>query len=132
VILLWKRFTKTLTVLWSLSVNFEQISGFIAILLFCQSMPTRLGFETSRLVVLHYLWSLCKIRRALTSDSPIGTEWRRAERFGLLSMASLNTAIISRIRTVFTLPPFFFGDRGSTVVKALLQIRRSLVRSQMV
>jgi hypothetical protein len=36
------------------------------------------------------------------------TEWRRAERCGLLSMASLTTALFSGVHTVFTLPPFFF------------------------
>jgi hypothetical protein len=39
-------------VLWSLSVNFEESSGFIAIVLFHQPMK-RPGFETSRLLVLH-------------------------------------------------------------------------------
>ena len=37
------------------------------------------------------------------------TEWRRAERCGLLSMASITTTIFSGVRTVFTLPPFFFS-----------------------
>jgi hypothetical protein len=36
-----------------LSVNFEESSGFIAIVLFHQPMPSRPGFETSRLLVLH-------------------------------------------------------------------------------
>jgi hypothetical protein len=40
--------------LWSLSVNFEENSGFIAILLFLQPVPSRPGFETLRLLVLHY------------------------------------------------------------------------------
>ena len=37
------------------------------------------------------------------------TEWRREERCGLLSMASLTTSMFSGVRTVFTLPPFFFS-----------------------
>ena len=40
---------------------------------------------------------------------PINTKWRRAERCGLLSMASLTTSIFSGVRTVFTPPPFFFS-----------------------
>ena len=40
---------------------------------------------------------------------PSNTKWRRAERCGLLSMASLTTSIFSGVRTVFTLPPFFFS-----------------------
>jgi hypothetical protein len=40
VFLLWKRFRKTMKVLWSLSVNFEESSGFIAIVLFHQPMPS--------------------------------------------------------------------------------------------
>jgi len=51
----------------------------------------------------------CKIRRTLASDSPSDTQWQRAERCGLLSMASLTTAIFSGVRTVFTLPPFSFS-----------------------
>jgi hypothetical protein len=53
VILLWTCFTKTVSIFCSLSVNFEESSGFIAIVLFHQPMPTRPGFETSRLLVLH-------------------------------------------------------------------------------
>jgi hypothetical protein len=34
-------------------MNFEKISGFIAIMLFHQPMPSRPGFETSRLLVRH-------------------------------------------------------------------------------
>jgi len=49
------------------------------------------------------------VRRTLASDSPSDTEWRRAERCGLLSMASITTTIFSGVRTVFTLPPFFFS-----------------------
>jgi hypothetical protein len=44
--LLWKRFTKTVTVLWSLSVNFEESSGFIAIVLFHQPMPSAHAIKT--------------------------------------------------------------------------------------
>ena len=39
--------------LWSLGVNFEESSGFIAIVLFHQPMPSGPGFETSRLQILH-------------------------------------------------------------------------------
>jgi hypothetical protein len=39
--------------LGSLSVNFEESSGLIAIVMFHQLMPSRPGFETSRLLVLH-------------------------------------------------------------------------------
>ena len=45
----------------------------------------------------------------LASDSPSDTEWRRAERCGLVSMASLTVTIFSDVCTVFTLPPFFFS-----------------------
>jgi len=34
-------------------MNFEESSGFIAIVLFHQPMPSRPEFETSRLLVLH-------------------------------------------------------------------------------
>jgi hypothetical protein len=51
----------------------------------------------------------CKICRTLASDSLSDTEWRHTEQCGLLSMASLTTAIFSGARTVFTLPPFFFS-----------------------
>jgi hypothetical protein len=44
---------KLVTVLWSFSVNFEESSGFIAIMLFHQPKPSGLGFETLRLLVLH-------------------------------------------------------------------------------
>jgi hypothetical protein len=73
--------------------------------LFHQPMPSRPGFETSRLLVLHYLWSLCKIRRMLASDSPSDTEWWRTEWCGLLSLASLTTAIFWGVCAVLTLPP---------------------------
>ena len=46
---------------------------------------------------------------AQNGDSPSDTEWRSAERRGLLSMASLTTAIFSGLLTVFTLPPHFFS-----------------------
>jgi len=45
----------------------------------------------------------------LASDSPSDTEWRRAERCGPRSMASLTTAILSGVHTVFTLPPLVFS-----------------------
>jgi hypothetical protein len=45
----------------------------------------------------------------LASDSQSDTEWRCAEWCGLLSIAPLNTAIFSGVRTVFTPPPFFFS-----------------------
>jgi len=44
--------------------------------------------------------SVKTVRQTLASDSPNDTEWRRAERCGLLSMASLATAIFSGVRTV--------------------------------
>jgi len=45
----------------------------------------------------------------LAADSPSDTEWRRAERSGLHSMASLTTAIFLGVRTVCTLPLFLFS-----------------------
>jgi len=52
---------------------------------------------------------LCKICQTLASDNPSDTEWRCAERCGLLSMASHTTTMFSGVHTVFTLPPFFFS-----------------------
>jgi hypothetical protein len=45
----------------------------------------------------------------LASDNPSGTEYQRAGWRVLLSMAIFTTAIFSGVRTVFTLPPFFFS-----------------------
>jgi hypothetical protein len=49
----YEKFYKNGDSLGSLGVDFEESSGFIAIILFHQPMSSRSGFETSRLLVLN-------------------------------------------------------------------------------
>jgi hypothetical protein len=83
-------------------MNFEESSEFIAIVLFHQPI-------TSRPFCRERSEDLCvkSVERWLQTAQV--TEWRCSEWCGLLSMASLTTAIFLGVHTVFTLPPFFYS-----------------------